>query len=503
MSETKKFTIKSVIYVAVVALALTGLTATVSKTPVEGTDQNLASQVAAAKELSDVFVSISEAASPAVVSIQIEKKMADSPLQFRGGPGGMSPEDFFEHFFGQGRRNQSNPRREPSRERSVPVGQGSGFIISEDGYIITNHHVVGDADKILVKLSDGREFTATIIGSDPQTEIGLIKVDAKGLPTLALGDSDTIRVGEWVLAIGNPFGLSHTVTSGIVSARGRSNVRIVDYADFIQTDAAINPGNSGGPLVNLDGEVIGVNTAIFSQSGGSMGIGFAIPINMVKYVEAQLREKGSVSRGFLGVVIQNITPDLAAWFNLAEGQNGVLISDVSPDSPAIEAGLQKDDIIIEFDGKPVSEAGSFRSLVSTTKPGQEIRVTVLREGNRVEKTVKIGTLQGEDLEVASTPQGGVEQKELGLTVENLTDDIAQRLGYEGQTGVVVSAVEPGSVAEAAGIEQGQLIQAVNRKPVSNVNEFKDIIGKIDKEKGALLSLKDGEFSRYVTLRPNA
>jgi len=449
-------------------------------------------------ELSNAFAQVAEQASPAVVFVQVEKEL-------RGGvvpqtPFDMFPDDFLDRFFGrrwQRPQTPQAPQQRTPKGRRVPMGQGTGFIISPDGYIVTNHHVVGEADRVRVKLADGREFDAETVGSDPQTEIALIKIDASGLPALALGDSDQLKVGEWVLAIGNPFGLSHTVTAGIVSAKGRGNVGITDYADFIQTDAAINPGNSGGPLLNLKGEAVGLNTAIFTRSGGYMGIGFAIPINMVRFVQEQLQDNGTITRGFLGVVIQNLTPELAEWFGIEEGK-GVLIAEVSKDSPAEAAGLQRDDVIVEFDGQPVAEIGSFRSRVASTTPGTKAPLVVLRDGKRVKKTVKVGSLDSE-AQVATLGSGS-EDKKLGLTVQNLTDDIAERLGYKDESGVVVSDVEQGSVAANAGVKAGVLIKEVNRQAVRNTREFQDAVKNSEAGKTVLLLVVDGEYSHYVALR---
>lgn len=448
--------------------------------------------------LSDTFAGVSEKASPAVVFIEVEKELKGSPASFRGG---MGPGLFRHFFFGPGMGPGMGPQggMEPMipNQGPVPMGQGSGFIISSDGYIVTNNHVVGEADVVKVSLSDGRKFEAKIVGTDPQTEIALIKIDADGLPTLPLGDSEKVRVGEWVLAIGSPFGLSHSVTSGIVSARGRGNVGIVDYADFIQTDAAINPGNSGGPLINMNGEVIGMNTAIVSRAGGSDGVGFAIPVNMIKYIVDQLRDHGSISRGFLGISIQGLTPELAKWFGTDE-QHGVLVADVAKDSPAEKAGLQRDDVILELNGKPVEELGAFRSHIATTPAGKDVELTLLRDGERINKTVEIGTLPGEQMAMNTKP-GEKSRTELGLAVEGLTDELAQRLGYEGESGVVVSQVEPGSTAAMAGVKPGALIKEVNKKPVNNPREFQEALKHGDKNNTALLLMKEGEGSRYVAL----
>ncbi len=456
--------------------------------------------LAVVQALSDVFEQVSNDTSPAVVNIRVEKNVKNGPAVLEESDGTpMDPNELFRRFFGGppvgGHRGM--PQQDDSDSTPVPVGEGSGFILSEDGYIVTNHHVAGDADNLKVTLEDGRSFDAKLVGTDPQTEIALIKVDAKDLPTLKFSDSDKVRVGEWVLAIGSPFGLKHSVTSGIVSARGRGNVNIVDYADFIQTDAAINPGNSGGPLLNMQGEVIGMNTAIVSRTGGSNGVGFAIPANMVKYITDQLREKGSITRGFLGVNIQEVTPEIAKWFNLPEGR-GVLIAEVTKDSPAEKAGLQRDDVIIELDGQPVGEIGAFRSHISTTTPGKSLNLAIIRGGQRIEKTVEVGTLPGDKTAKA----GGTKQEprtKLGITVQGLNDDLAKRMGYEGESGVVVSQVTPGSQAARAGVKPGMLIKEVNRQAVNNPREFEDAIQKGPKDQAALLLIQDGQSSRYVAL----
>lgn len=453
--------------------------------------------VSALNSLSDAFAQISESSAPAVVHIEVDKEMRG-----RGGFGPESgiPDDFFDFFFGPRRGmppgHGQRPQPEPEPQGPVPYGQGSGFIISADGYIVTNHHVVGDADRVRVTLNDGRKFDAEKIGSDPQTEIALIKIDAQDLPTIALGDSDAIKVGQWVVAIGSPFGLDHSVTAGIISARGRSNVNIVDYADFIQTDAAINPGNSGGPLINLEGKVVGLNTAIYSRSGGYMGIGFAIPVNMVKYVVDQLRDHGSIERGFIGVGIQNLTDEMAKWFNNGE-LTGILISEVAKDSPGEKAGLQRDDIIVEMDGKPVTEVGSFRSRVASTRPGTEVHLGILRGGNRMDVNVTLDKL---DAEAMASNQGmeSAEHSKIGMGVQDLTPELAEHFGFKDEKGIVISEVEPGSPAARAGLEPGTLITEVNRKPVNSVAEYKEALKDSD-SKGILLRVREGEMSRYVVL----
>lgn len=445
------------------------------------------------------FASVAKKASPAVVFIQVEKVVDTQPAGEFSWPfgGQQSPfgNDFFRHFFGpsspQGRQ-RSNPPQSQQRQ----VGQGSGFIISDDGYILTNNHVVGGADKITVKVEDGREFTGRIVGTDPHSDVAVIKIDAKDLPVLPLGDSDALEVGNWVLAIGNPFGLSHSLTAGIVSAKGRSRVGLADYEDFIQTDAAINPGNSGGPLIDLEGKAVGMNTAIFSRSGGYMGIGFAIPINMAKAIKDQLIKTGSVTRGYLGIMIQDLTPELAESFGLGD-QKGVLIAKVAEDSPAEKAGLKQGDVIVKFDGEPVKNVGAFRNSVSLKSPETKVDVTVLRNGKSRSLKVTIGKLSDDNM-VAGT-KSAHKSDQLGITVQTLTPDLAEQFGYQGETGVVITQVNPGSVAAQAGLQTGNLVQEVNRVQVHNVDEFRQALAQSEKTDSVLLYVRDGEYSRYIVL----
>ena len=452
------------------------------------------------REMGKAFASVAKKVSPAVVFIQVEKKVPRSSnvrffTPFGEGPFG---DDFLRRFFGipfpEERAPKDYGETQPPQERVV--GQGSGFIISRDGYIMTNNHVVSGADRVTVRLLDGRQFQAKIVGTDPHSDVAVIKIDGDDLPVLPLGDSDSLEVGEWVLAIGNPFGLSHTLTAGVVSAKGRSRVGITDYEDFIQTDAAINPGNSGGPLVNLDGKAVGMNTAIFSRSGGYMGIGFAIPINMAKGIADQLIKHGSVTRGYLGVLIQDLTPDLARSFGLKD-QKGVLVAQVTEGSPAEKAGLKQGDIIIEFGGKPVKEVTSFRNRVALIPPGTEEKITVLRDGEKKTLTITVGKLPEGGGQTASAAHS---LEKLGLTVKTLTKDLAEQLGYQGETGVVVTRVREGSLAALAGIKPGALIQEVNRKRVRNVEEFKEALRKTPESGMVLLLLREGAYSRYVALR---
>lgn len=456
-----------------------------------------AQNAASIRHQGKVFSRIAKKAKDAVVFVQVEKKITVGggavPYRFND-PFGQFNDDFFERFF---RHRAPQRQRQPEREYRQQ-GQGSGFIISRDGYILTNNHVVGDADTITVRLNDGREFKAELVGTDPQTDVAVIKVKADGLPVLPLGSSKGLEVGEWVMAIGNPFGLAQTVTVGVVSAKGRSGVGIVDYEDFIQTDAAINPGNSGGPLLNLEGRAVGVNTAIFSKSGGYMGIGFAIPIDMAKKIYTQLIDKGTISRGFLGVVIQNITPALAESFGLDQTE-GVLISQVNEDSAAEKAGLRTGDVVVKFDGSPVKNVGPFRNRVALSAPGSEHTMTVIRNGKEKSVTVRLGTLKS--AHTAQAPSSA--ENTLGLTVQDLTPELAERFGFETDSGVIITGVEPGSSAAAAGLAPGILILEVNKNPVRNTSQFHDAASAAVKEKkNILLLVKEKGYSRFVIIRPD-
>jgi serine protease Do len=436
------------------------------------------------RSMSTTFAGVARQVSPAVVYIHVEKTIhpaSDSGMPQFGDP---FLDQFFRHF---------NPM--PPADQRVE-GQGSGFIISPDGYVMTNNHVVGEADKVQVKLGDGREFEAKVVGTDPHTDIAVIRIDAKDLPIVPLGDSDAIEVGDWVVALGNPFGLTNTLTAGVISAKGRSQIGIADYEDFIQTDAAINPGNSGGPLVNLDGEAVAINTAIFSRTGGSMGIGFAIPINMAKGIRDQLIEHGSVSRGYLGIVIQDLTPDLARNFGLSN-EKGILVSDVKDGSPADRAGMRRGDVIVEADGEPVTEIGPFRNKIALLGPSRKVHVAFLRGGKRQSAIITTEELQ-EDSAPASGGQVPDTNDRLGLTAQDLTADLAERLGFAGERGVVVTSVRDGSPADAAGLRRGSLIREVNRTPVNDMNQFDAALRQAEGD--VLLLVRDGSFTHYVVLK---
>lgn len=435
--------------------------------------------LASLQQTSKAFSSVAKKAVPAVVFIKVEKTVEAA----QGAPFGNS--DPFGFFY-------DRQPRQPREYRQM--GQGSGFIISEDGYIMTNNHVVGDADVITVKLNDGREFKAKRIGGDEKSDVAVIKIDGENLPILPLGSSDSLEVGEWVIAIGNPFGLAETLTFGIVSAKGRSTVGINDYEDFIQTDAAINPGNSGGPLINLEGEAIGINTAIFSSSGGSVGIGFAIPINMAKNIKDQLVKDGKVTRGQLGVMIGELTKDLADYFG-ADSTKGVLVSAIMKDSPAEKAGLEAGDIILKIDGRDVEGTGQLRNTVAMVAPGTKVQLLVYRNGREKTVTVSIGELS----ETVVNKEASELPKKLGLTVQDLTEEMRQYYSLGSEEGVVVSGVDPDSRAFAAGIRPGTIILSVNRSKVGSTKEFGEVLQASVKTKKVLLLIKEQRYTRFVVL----
>jgi serine protease Do len=468
--------------------------------PAQAADGGLANL----RQTSKAFAEIARSVSPSVAFVQVETESAGPEVRGFSFPfGGESPfgEDFLKRFFGEG--FQGMPRQRPHQGERRAIGQGSGFAFAAKGglfadktYLLTNNHVVENAEKIRVKLQDGRELDAKVKGRDPHSDVAVIEIPVGGIPALPLADSSKLQVGEWVVAIGNPFGLSHTLTVGVVSAKGRTSVGINDYEDFIQTDAAINPGNSGGPLVNLDGEVVGMNTAIFSRSGGYMGVGFAIPSNLLKAIADQLIDKGEVTRGFLGIVIQQLTPDLAESLGI-EAAEGILVAQVNEDSPGARAGLRAGDVVVAYDGKPVTEVGSFRNQVSLTPPGSRKSLTVLRDGERKTLTVTIGELSGDDLAARGRTQSA---DETGLTVQALTPQLAEKLDAQVGEGVVVTKVEPGSTAAMAGIEAGALILEVNRAKVSGPADFRRAIEKAGKGRGILLLLRQDGMQRFVALK---
>lgn len=457
------------------------------------------------RETGKAFASVARMVSPSVVFVQVEGKAPGQSLTPFPPFGDEWPfgDDLFKRFFGTPYPGSpQRPQPEPPDQGQRSVGQGSGFIfktqdrlLSDRTFILTNNHVVADADKITVKLQDGREFDAKVTGRDPHSDVAVIEIKTGGLKALPLGDSGKLDVGEWVVAIGNPFGLSNTLTVGVVSAKGRTSVGINDYEDFIQTDAAINPGNSGGPLVTLDGKVVGINTAIFSRSGGYMGVGFAIPINLAATIANQLIDKGEVTRGYLGIVIQPLTQELAESFGVEQNQ-GILIAQVSENSPAQKAGLKQGDVIVAFRGKPVSDVGSFRNQISLTAPGTREELTIRRNGEEKTVALTIGMLTKETFAAQPSTE---KSEDIGITVETLTPQLASRFGAKPGEGVVVTEVQPGSIAEVAGLEVGTVILQVNRKSVKNVEEFDDAIEKTRSPRRVLMLIRTGNLQRYITL----
>jgi serine protease Do len=428
------------------------------------------------KEARDSVVNIS------TVKIIRREQMFESPF------GQDDPfSDMFERFFGD---------RIPRESRQTSLG--SGFIIDKDGFILTNNHVVERTDEIKVMLANGTEYDAEIIGRDPKTDLALIRIEAEeDLKPLPMGDSEELEVGDWVLAIGNPFAFNHTVTAGIVSAKYR-NLGAGAYDNFIQTDASINPGNSGGPLLNTRGEVVGINSAIVSQSGGSIGIGFAIPINMAKDLLPQLK-KGKVIRGWLGVMIQGITPELKESFELKK-EEGALVSEVTPGGPADEAGIKEGDVIVTFDGKKIEEMNDLPMIVASTPVGKIVTVEVIREGKKKRIEVKIAELD-EGIEEGETQEE--EKRDLGMTVDEITPSVARQLGLSDERGVVVVRVESDSPAEKAGIARGDVIREINREPVNDVETYKEKIRQHKKGDVILFRIKkQGGPTLFVPLKVN-
>jgi serine protease Do len=423
------------------------------------------------------------AVKPAVVNISSTRtvKSQGSPHPFFNDP-------MLKRFFGDEFGGGEKPRE--FKQASL----GSGVIVDKNGYVLTNNHVVKDADEIKIRLSDKREFKGKVIGTDPKTDIAVIKIETDNLPVLKIGDSDKMRVGETVIAIGNPFGLSQTVTSGIVSAMGRADVGIADYEDFIQTDAAINPGNSGGALVNVRGELIGINTAIFSTSGGYQGVGFAVPSNMVKAVMDSLIKNGKVVRGWLGVSIQPVTPDLARQFGLQD-EKGALVGDVIEGSPAGKAGLQRGDVIVEFDGKEVGDPGGLRNMVAGTAPDRHAVIKVLREGKQIDIDIVIAELPASQQKTAKEFDNNLK----GVKVQDITTEMKNKLNIPKRAaGVIVTGIDEGSAA-AGILAQGDLILEVNRKKIESLKDYEAAVSQIKPGEDILLLIFRNGSTIYVTL----
>jgi serine protease Do len=467
------------------------------------------SRIEALREIGKVFAQIADKARPAVVQVLVEKSATSYNLEipnwpfvqphpgYFGGPfdfGQGGPfhrdDDSYYYFF----RPQEPPLRLP-QPKSYQRCEGSGFIVSKDGHILTTWHVVEGAKTIKVKLADKRELEAKIIGTDSETDIAVLRIDADDLPFLELGDSDALAVGDWVVAANSPFGLGHPFSGGMVTAKGRSGLGLATYEDFIQTDVAITVGDGGGPLLNLDGKVAGINVAVTDKGPGGR-VSFAIPINTAKFVYEQLIEHGMIERGFLGVSIQDVSPDMAEALGLKDA-GGAVVSQVVEDSAAEKAGIKRHDVIVELNGLPVTSANELRTRIALLKPGTQIEVILLRDGKRVTFAVTLGRRSPLRQPVAAGPDV---LKRLGFTVEDLTPELAEHLGYKGDRGVVVTKVETGSEAERQGITAGTLILQVNRRPVKNTGDFNRAVEQGGKKGVVLLLVKDKHYTRLVVLQ---
>ena len=448
------------------------------------------------------FTDLVEQVGPSVVNIRTLEKVRG------GGNAANAPDEQMLEFFrrfgipvppGAGKGNPRQERGGAEEER--PTGVGSGFILTQDGFIMTNAHVVDSADELVVTLPDKREFKARVVGVDKRTDVAVVKIEALGLPAVRIGDANRIKVGEWVMAIGSPFGLENSVTAGIVSAKQRDTG---DYLPFIQTDVAINPGNSGGPLINMRGEVIGINSQIYSRSGGFMGISFAIPIDEAMRVSEQLRANGKVTRGRIGVSIDQVPKDVAESLGLGEAK-GALVRGVEADSPAGKAGIEAGDIIIRFDGKSIDKSVDLPRLVGNTKPGTRSTITVFRRGQSKDLVIVVGEVEPEQRQTAKRPSGNEGKavpsgaaKGMGLGLSDLTD--AQRSQLKLKGGVRVESVD--GAAARAGLRDGDVILTVANAEVASVKEFEAVVAKQDKNRAISLLIRRGEWAQYVVIRPN-
>ena len=494
-SIKKGFGVKTLILVALISI-IAGIAITV-RLDITGTStaQNFWKDSLdvkpAAIARTDNFVDLSKRLSPSVVNISTTQMIKERPIfpfpEFKG--------PFSDEFFGDDFNKFFNetPQREMKRQ-----SLGSGFIINKEGYILTNFHVIENATEIIVTFSESKkDYKAKAVGQDQKLDIALIKISAADdLPVVTLGDSDGLEIGEWVIAIGNPFGLGGTVTAGIVSQKGRI-IGAGPYDNFIQTDASINPGNSGGPLFNLKGEVVGINTAIIA---GGQGIGFATPINMVKEVLLQLKEKGRITRGWIGVSIQELTPDLARTFGLKDA-GGALVSSVNPGEPADTAGVKAGDIIVSFDGKPINELSDLPRTVASTAPGKTAELKVVREGREKTLFLKVGSKKDEETAGAETKEDkeAAPDKMIGLSAQPITPELARRLGVQESEGVFVAGVRPDSPAGRAGIKRGDIIKEINKRPVKSMKDYNKALGSLDKDETVLFLIKRGQATVYVAV----
>jgi len=438
------------------------------------------------------FTMIAENVTPAVANISAERTVTGTFPGFEWrfeGPW----EELFKDFF------RGTPR---PQQRTQTLG--SGFFISEDGYLVTNYHVIRGASDIVVKLTNKQEFTGDeieIVGTDPRTDIALLKVEnGDKLPYLTLGNSDDVKVGDWAIAFGNPFHLEGTVTVGVISAKGRAGIVLPegpDFQSFLQTDAAINPGNSGGPLVNIHGEVIGINTAITSPSGGNVGIGFAIPANLAKSVIEELKSEGKVTRGYLGVYLQEITDDLREAMGLPSLE-GVIISEVVDNTPASRAGIEAGDAILEFDGKKVKDLASFRILVASTKVGKKVNLKIFRDGKERNLDLTIGEMPETAIAAQETP---AQEYELGLMVADIGDPRAQRFEIKATRGVIILDIKGGTAADKAGFNVGDVIMGIGNKDISNINDYRSAVKNLKSGKPVIFHVQRGERKLYIAVTP--
>ncbi len=496
MSKLLLILIAGLVLAAHAALPACGNPARPSDTAAQGQPLPPKPDQTVIRQLSAAFEYAAARVSPAVVPI-----FAESVVNVPNNPYGV-PDDEFRQFFGDDffRRFFGAPRG-PSQQTVRSLG--SGVIVSQDGFILTNNHVVAKAKKLSVTLGEResqKTYSARVVGADPATDLAVIKIEAKGLPFVELGDSSQVRVGEWVIAIGNPFQLMHTVTAGIISARGRSSVGLADYEDFFQTDASINPGNSGGALADLDGNVIGINTAIETPSGGNIGIGFAIPINMAKEVMPQLISKGKVLRSYLDATLQPISEDMAKALKLSS-RAGVLVAGVGPGGPADKAGLKQGDVIVAMNGAAVSDINELRDRISRLAPGTAVTMSVLRNGKEMELKA---VLEERPANLESQAQPEPEQKplsseKLGISVQTLTPGLAGQLGYRGDEGVVITDVISGSAADDAGLQKGDLIKEVNRTPVKTAEQFQAAMKNLKMGDTVALFVRRGQNTYYVAI----
>ncbi|MCA8987704.1 MAG: Do family serine endopeptidase [Planctomycetaceae bacterium] len=457
-------------------------------------------------EVANSFRAVAQSTFPGIVAIETRgKAMAaaegmDLGELFKGDPR-------FERFF------EMNPQLKPRQEKTprrqiVPQGQGSGFIFDTTGLIMTNNHVVADAEEIMVRLHDGREYKAELVGTDPRSDVAVIKIDAKNLQAIPLGNSDEMEVGDWVLAFGSPFGLELTMTQGIISAKGRGP-GINEREDYLQTDAAINPGNSGGPLVNLRGEVIGINTAISSRSGGYDGVGFSIPINMARWISDQLVDSGRVKRAYIGVIIQPVTNDLANQLGLSVNQ-GAIVNQVMPESPSDNAKVETGDVILKLNGKPVNGTRQLQGIVEQLEVGKSYPLVVYRDGKEQKLNITMAEMPedlslkiSESVEEADRGQdsSAMESKDLGISVQALTDDLAQEFGYPGDVnGVIIAEVKPDSIAEQNGLQVGELIEKVGTTQITSLEDFETATKDLNVKKGVLMLVRRGNLTRFLVVK---